>query len=212
MGHKRWMGPLTNIVACCVLASGALACSGGKDLPDFGAALTTPPTRAADPVPVTTTGNARVDVDVDAGPRLDTASTPPPDAGETVPSGLEVTPGVFTRDVVARGFALAYERTPEIGVWASWINKIDQQKMPRITFLHTLVDAPEFAARFAGLSDGQFAVEVHQRFLHRAPSGDEIHGVQFLLSVGLSRAQVADRIVACPEFALATNPEHPYFF
>lgn len=204
MGHGFWVGPL-------VLAT-LLGCSGGKELPDYGAALSSPSARTPDPVPVTMIDKPKVHVDVDAGERATAASPPVVDAGETVASGAEVSPGIFTRDVVARGFALAYGRAPEIGVWASWINKIDSQKFPRISFLHELVMGPEFPTHFAGLTDGQYAVEVYQRFLHRAPSGDEIHNVAFLLSFGTSRAQIADRLVGCPDFALATNPEHPYFF
>ncbi|MFO0668505.1 MAG: hypothetical protein U0235_02600 [Polyangiaceae bacterium] len=203
MGHRFWLGPLVLVVL--------VGCSGGKELPDFGAPLTSAEPRTPDAVPVTMIDKPKVDVDGDAGARP-TVTPPVVDAGETVPSGAEVSPGIFTRDVVARGFALAYGRTPDIGVWASWINKIDGQKFPRISFLHELVMAPEFPTHFAGLTDGQYAVEVYQRFLHRAPSGDEIHNVSFLLSFGFTRAQIADRLVGCPDFALATNPEHPYFF
>lgn len=190
------------------------ACGSGKTLPDLSYDLPA----AERPAPPPETQTSVLPGAVDAAGETSAASVAAPEAGapevDTLPAACArvVAPGITVADVVGRAYELAYGRAPERYELVLHALEIDQGK-PRITLLHELVRAPELETTTVGLTNAQFVVVVIQRFLHRAPTGDEVSSGTFALSRHFaSRPQYADSLVGAAEFALASNPEHAYFF
>ncbi|PIU11731.1 DUF4214 domain-containing protein, partial [Methylobacterium sp. CG08_land_8_20_14_0_20_71_15] len=108
----------------------------------------------------------------------------------------------FVPDHVAGDVARLYygllDRAPDADGLQAWTAKV-QGGASELSVAQAILDGPEYAAGFAGLSDTAFLTHVYDGALGRSPDAAGLAHWQAALTGGQSRAAVALGIAESPE-------------
>jgi hypothetical protein len=98
-----------------------------------------------------------------------------------------------------RLYQAAFDRTPDMGGLGFWINSLDQGASLTQAASFFVV-SPEFTGRYGNLDNQQFATQLYENVLHRAPDASGLAFWQGQLDQGtMSRAQVLVGFSESPE-------------